>query len=132
MPPRLGIKFFIDHNVPESVAAALEAHGYAVVRLRTEIPEDAPDPLVAAVSEQSGAVLISLDGDFNKIAPRISIGRRRFMKLSRIWLTCAPPRSAARLEKVLPFVESEWRLSRKASDKRMILRIGDSYIRSER
>jgi hypothetical protein len=37
--------------------------------LRERIAADSPDPLVAAVSEMHGAVLVSLDSDFRRLAP---------------------------------------------------------------
>jgi predicted nuclease of predicted toxin-antitoxin system len=75
------MRFFIDQNVPESVASLLIARGYEVVRLRERIPTESPDALVAAVSETNGAILVTFDPDFKALASRIGIGRRRFATL---------------------------------------------------
>ena len=51
--------------------------------LRERIAADSPDPLVAAVSEMYGAVLVSHDKDYKALAPRVAIGeRQRFRKLT--------------------------------------------------
>jgi hypothetical protein len=95
MAERLTIRFFIDHCVPDSVGRILRDAGHEVILLRERIAPDSPDPLVAAVSEMNGAVLVSLDSDFTRLAPRVPKGeRRRSRKLSRIGLRCKAPRCA--------------------------------------
>ena len=118
--------------LPDSVGNALRQAGFDVTLLREALPKGSPDPLVAAASERSGAVLVSFDGDFKKLSPRIPVGRLRFQNLSRIWLRCKEPNGGDRLNEAMQFIVSEWRLSRKAQDKRMIVQIGESYIRSDR
>jgi hypothetical protein len=127
------IKFFVDHCVPDSVGEILRDKGHDVILLRRRIAPDSPDPLVAAVSEMYGAVLVSLDSDFKRLAPRIPKGQRqRFRKLSRIALRCKAPRCAPRMQACLSLVEHEWIIAQHSSDKRMIVDIGESYIRSIR
>lgn len=107
--------------------------GQEVILLRERIAPDSPDPLVAAVSEMHGAVLISLDSDFKRLAPRVPKGQRqRFRRLSRIGLRCKAPRCAQRLSVVLSLIEHEWMIAQSSADKRMIIDIGESYIRSIR
>jgi predicted nuclease of predicted toxin-antitoxin system len=60
--------------VPDSVGHALRQGGHEVILLREQLAPDSPDPLIAAVSEMNNAVLVSLDGDFKSIAPRIASG----------------------------------------------------------
>jgi hypothetical protein len=85
------------------------------------------------LAEDQRAVLITTDGDFKRIAPRIPDGQKtRFRKLSRIWLRCREYHSADRLEKAFSFIEAEFEISQKGRDKRMILQIGHEYIRSDR
>ena len=123
----------LDENVPVSVATTLEHHGHEVTSVRDIVPAGSPDPLVATVSEAIDAVLISFDGDFQKIAPRIPQGmRRRFRKLSRGWLRCSEPQAAHRVEGAIALIESEFKLARNRSDKRMMIWLSDSYIRTER
>jgi hypothetical protein len=133
MAGRLAIRFFIDHCVPDSVGRVLRDAGHEVILLRERIAQDSPDPLVAAVSEMNGAVLVSLDSDFKRLAPRVAVGdRRRFKTLSRIGLRCKAPRCSPRLMLCLSLVEHEWTVAQGSHDKRMIVEIGESYIRSIR
>jgi len=129
--PRL--RFFIDHNVPDSVGRVLRNAGHEVILLRERIPPASPDPLVAAVSEMYGAILVSHDRDFRAIAPRVAVGeRRRFRNLSRVALTCSPPGAPNRMRAALSLIEHEWFLAQETSDKRMIIEVGTSYIRTIR
>src|SRR5215471_15374631 len=133
MADRPAIRFFIDHCVPDSVGQILRDADHEVILLRERIAPDSPDPLVAAVSEMSGAVLVSLDSDFRSLAPRIPRGeRQRFRKLSRIGLRCRAPRCAQRLAAVLSLIEHEWTVAQASADKRMIIDVGETYVRSIR
>jgi hypothetical protein len=133
MAERLSIKFFVDHCVPDSVGRVLHDAGHEVILLRERIAPDSPDPLVAAVSELHGAVLISLDSDFKRLAPRVAKGQRqRFRRLSRIGLRCKAPRCAQRLTVTLSLIEHEWTVAQASADKRMIVDIGEGYVRSIR
>jgi hypothetical protein len=92
-----------------------------------------PDPLVATVSEEEAAILVSSDGDFEKIAPRILHGQRaRFRRLSRIWLRCTEPQAAQRMEKGLDFIQAEYDLAQTLIDKRVNIWISNSYFRTNR
>ena len=133
MAEALSIRFFIDHCVPDSVAGVLRDAGHEVILLRERIALDSPDPLVAAVSEMHGAVLVSLDSDFKRLAPRVPVGQRqRFRRLSRIGLRCKAPQCALRMKVCLSLIAHEWALAQGSSDKRMIVDIGQSYVRSIR
>ncbi len=78
--------FLLDENVPNSVAAVLGGHGHEVSSVRDIMPVASPDPVVATVSEEMDAILVSHDKDFRSIAPRIHVNRARFRRLSRIAL----------------------------------------------
>jgi hypothetical protein len=133
MAEALSIRFFIDHCVPDSVGGVLRDAGHEVILLRERIAQDSPDPLVAAVSEMNDAVLVSLDSDFKRLAPRVPIGQRqRFRKLSRIGLRCKAPQCAQRMKVCLSLVVHEWMEAQRSADKRMIVDIGQSYVRSIR
>ncbi|HVC53712.1 MAG TPA: DUF5615 family PIN-like protein [Stellaceae bacterium] len=133
MADRLTIRFFVDHCVPDSVGRVLRKAGHEVILLRERIAPDSPDPLVAAVSEMNNAVLISLDADFRSLAPRVPKGQRqRFRKLSRIGLRCKAPRCAQRLAVTLSLIEHEWTVAQASPDKRMIVEIGETFVRSIR
>src|SRR5713101_6216016 len=129
MAERPRIKFFIDNCVPDSVASVPRNAGHDVILPRDSI---APDSFVAAVAELHGAVLVSYDKDFRSLAPRIGVGQRRFRTLSRIGFKCSEPHSARRLESALSLIEHEWSLAQSAPDKRIMIEIGPTYIRTIR
>lgn len=125
--------FVLDENVAKSVAMALERKGYEVRSILDYLAEGSPDELVADTAEKLGAVLISHDGDFKQIAPRVPDGQKtRFKKLSRIHLRVVEFNAASRIEFVFDFIEGEFSAARSRRDKRLHIQIGESYIRSER
>jgi predicted nuclease of predicted toxin-antitoxin system len=126
------MRFLLDENVPVSVAEMLIQQGHEAEFIRDHVPAGAADPLVATVAEELSAVLVSFDGDFEKISPRIPRGvRTRFRRLSRIWMRCDEPRAAARLRSALDLVTAEYGLAT-TDERRMTISIGASYIRTER
>jgi hypothetical protein len=131
MAERLRLKFLTDNCVPDSVGRALADAGHEVIRLRDILPKDSPDPIVASVAELNDAVLVSFD-NFKTLAPRIGVGQRRFRKLSRIGFRCGEPEAARRLGLALALIEFEWAAAQTTSDKRMIIEIGPTYIRTVR
>jgi predicted nuclease of predicted toxin-antitoxin system len=102
------------------------------VFLRERLAQDAPDPLVAAVSEANGAILVSLDSDFKTLAPRAGAGKARFRTLSRIGLRCSEPQAAQRVERALSLIEHEWELAQVSQDARMIVEVANTVIRTIR
>lgn len=115
--------------MPDSVGRVLSEAGHEVILLRKQLAPNSPDPLVAAVSEMNDAVLVSLDSDFNSLAPRAGVGRARFRRLSRIALKCSEPQAAGRIKAALSLIQHEWDYAQKQPDKRIILEIGTSIIR---
>ncbi len=84
--------FMLDENVPQDVADMLNGQGHKAEFIRDYVPPGSPDPVVATVSQELEAILLSFDGDFEVISPRIPKGqRKRFRKLSRIWMRCGEP-----------------------------------------
>ena len=101
----------------ESVCKFLEARGHKVVRLAEKLPINSPDPMVAGYASRKNAVLLSFDGDFNTIAPRLPKGaRRRFKKLSRIHMAVKGPTAHVRMAAAMSLVEFEWAESAKRED----------------
>lgn len=127
------ISLLLDHNVPDSVAHVFRLHGHRVQHVRDILPVDSPDPLVATVSEEEGAVLVTCDRDFKLIAPRIPKGHRaRFRRLSRISLECSEPQAAQRVEEAMSLIELEYEKAQQRADKRMIVVIKNSVINTVR
>jgi predicted nuclease of predicted toxin-antitoxin system len=120
--------FVLDENVPMSVCDMLVKNGHAAKFIRDYIPEGSADQVVAAIAERLEATLISFDGDFEKIAPRVPKGaRQRFRKLSRIWMQCSEYQAANRLELALSLIVSERGLV-----DRMLIWISQGYIKTHR
>lgn len=129
----MALHFFADHNVPESVGRFLEARGHVVTRLRDVMPTDSPDSVVAQYSENIGTILISNDGDFKTISPRIPSGQRqRYKKLSRIHLDCNQVQSATRIEAAIDLIEFEWNTAQTRGDKRIHIIIQNHGIKTLR
>lgn len=127
------MRFMFDENVPMSAKRFLETTGYQVEFIRDLIPEGSVDPLVAFVAEDQAAILVTFDGDFQSISPRIPHGQKtRFRRLSRIWLKCNEPQCAQRLEKAFRLISSEFEIAQRSRDNRMQIQIGNSFIRTER
>jgi hypothetical protein len=101
--------------------------------LREWLPTDSPDRLVAAVSENEGAVLLTSMGIFaSTLLHIIPLGARaRFRKLSHIRLECPEPQAANRLKAAMSFIEAEHALALERPDKRMILSIGINVLRTK-
>lgn len=128
-----GMRFFIDHCVPESVARALEDAGREVIRLRTRTAPDSPDTLVAAVAEANNAILVTMDGDFKALAARTGIGHRRYRRLSLVrFERCRESRAAERMMAALSLIDHEWALSSENKDRRIFIVIGLEAIRTHR
>jgi predicted nuclease of predicted toxin-antitoxin system len=123
--------FLLDENVPMAAAEMLFERGHRAEFIRDYVPPGSPDALVATVAEELKAVLISFDGDFEKIAPRIPHGERaRFRRLSRIWMRCGEPQAAKRLEDALDLIVSEHSRVRPGAPMRMWITKG--YLRTDR
>lgn len=127
------MRFFIDQNVPDSVGQFLTSKNYEVVSLRTRIPTDSPDTLVAAVAEANDAILVTFDADFKALASRIGIGRRRFLSLSLIrFEKCRESEAARRMEAALSLIENEWAIGEMRRDRRLFVVITSQTIRTHR
>jgi hypothetical protein len=111
----------------------LEENGHEVLRLRDILPTDTPDPIVAKVAEEQESVLLTHDGDFKKVAPRIPKGSRtRFRKLSKIHLACEASKAKQRAKDGLSFIQFEWDIALTKLDKRMHLIIQPNGMKTHR
>jgi len=127
------LHLLFDHNVPDSVARVFRDRGHTVTFLRDIMPIDSPDPVVAAVGDMEGAILVSCDHDFDAIAPRILRGMRaRFRKLSRLSVRCAEFHAARRIEEAMELIELEFRIAQERSDKRMFIEVQTTGIKTNR
>lgn len=127
------MRLLLDHNVPVSVAEVFRARGHEVHLVSDILPTDSPDQLIATVSQEQGWILVSCDRDFKTIAPRVPHGMRaRFRRLSRISLECSEPQAAKRVEAAMTLIESEFEIAQESADKRMLIVIQNSGIKTHR
>lgn len=127
------MKFILDENVPVSVREVLESNGHIVELITDHAARGIQDPVVATISEHLGAILMSFDGDFEKIAPRVPDGaRKRYKRLSRIWLQCNEYQASQRLKKALSLIESEYKIAQSSKDMRMLIWLSKGYIKTHR
>lgn len=125
--------FILDENVPASVQETLLDAGHDAEFIFDYVPRGSSDQVVATVGQELQAVLVSFDGDFQKIAPRVPRGdRTRFRRLSRIWLRCNEYQAAQRVEKALGLIESEFELVLSGENQKMMIWITNGYIRTDR
>lgn len=104
-----------------------------MTRLRDVLPTNTPDPIVAKVAQDSDCILLTHDGDFKNVAPRVPIGSKtRFKKLSRIHLACPQARGAERIAAAIALVEFEWVAAQERSDKRLHMVIQRDVIKTHR
>jgi len=104
-----------------------------VTRLRDVLPTDSPDPLVAKVAQDTDCILLTHDGDFKTVAPRVPKGERaRFRKLSKIHLSCSQAQSQTRLAAAIALVEFEWAGAQARPDKRLHVVIQPGVIKTHR
>lgn len=117
----------------ESVCRFLEERGHEVVRLREVLATDTPDPIVAKTAQDMNAILISDDQDFNVIAGRKATAKqRRFKRLSRVNMRCSHAKAVERLAAAISLIEFEFEGAQSRPDKRMIIDVGPTIIRTLR
>jgi predicted nuclease of predicted toxin-antitoxin system len=60
----MGLRFFADHCISNSIIKGLLDAGHEVFRLKDHIPIESPDQTVIATAQKLDSILISLNGDF--------------------------------------------------------------------
>lgn len=114
----------------ESVCVFLENRGHEVIRARDTVPEGTPDPIVAKVSQDLSAILLTNDADFKAIAARRQDGQKaRFRKLSRVQVNCKHSQATNRIAAAIALIEFEYQAALSRPDKRIIIEVKDNLIR---
>lgn len=89
--------------------------------------------MVAKTAQDMGAILISDDGDFAKVAGRKPTAQKpRFRKLSRVNMKCKHAVAANRLAAAMTLIEFEYEIAQSRPDKRMIVDVQPTLIRTQR
>ena len=119
--------------MPVSVQSTIQDLGHVVEYIRDFVPPGSPDPIVATVTEELEYILVSFDGDFQKIAPKIPEGHRaRFRRLCRIWMRCSEPQAAQRFQRAFDLIELEHDKVQTGALSKFVVWIGKSWLRTER
>jgi predicted nuclease of predicted toxin-antitoxin system len=127
------LTFLADECVAESACKFLEERGHEVIRAKDRLPEGTQDPIVAKVAEDLSAILLSDDSDFATIAARRQNRQKiRFRKLSRVHLACKHSQAVNRLAAAITLIEFEYELAQARADKRMIVEVKPTLIRTLR
>lgn len=125
--------FLADECVTESACRFLEERGHEVIRAKDKLPEGTQDPIVAKVAEDLSAILISDDSDFETIAARRpNRQKKRFKRLSRVHLACKHSQAVNRLAAAITLIEFEYEVAQARPDKRMIVEVKPTLIRTLR
>lgn len=121
------LSLFSDHNVPDSVGNWLQRRGHSVFRLRKHMPDNSPDPVVAAAALDAGRILLTQDKDFN--SQRFM--QPRFEKLSRISLSGDGPTLLPAIKEHIHLIEFQWAHAQ-STNSRMIahVRVGNIRFRA--
>ena len=61
------LRFPADHCVSTFIINTLKKAGHEVIRLKDHLPVESPDLTVISKTQELGAILLSLDGDFADI-----------------------------------------------------------------
>jgi predicted nuclease of predicted toxin-antitoxin system len=117
------MRFFLDHNVPASVADVFIAAGHEVIVQKEAIAPDAEDPIVALTAAENAAILVTFDKDFRALAGRLGVGNKRLRKLSRIQMRCKEPDGAQRLKEAMSLIQHEWDFAQKRVDQRIFIEV---------
>lgn len=89
--------------------------------------------MVAKVAQDCDCILLTHDGDFKTVAPRVPKGeRQRFRKLSKVHLSCPHARAETRLAAAIALVEFEWSGAQERPDKRLHMVIQPNVIKTHR
>ena len=123
----VAIPLLIDENVPESVTDFFRERGHSVQLVRELLLSGTPDPIIAAVADRMGAVVVTWDRDFNRLIQRVPKGGRGAVRRAgRISFSCNEARGRARLESVIESIEFEYERSRRVGTKRFIVSISET------
>jgi predicted nuclease of predicted toxin-antitoxin system len=121
--------FYLDECVPDSTREMLIGQGHLAFRITEFIKEGSPDPLVARVSEDAGAVLVSHDRDFKEYSSRRQDGQQpRFPTLCVVHMQCKQTRIPERLLTCLPLIELEYAGRQLMHDKRLIVEVKTDFV----
>jgi hypothetical protein len=121
----------IDEDVPDSVASFFRERGHDVRLVRDLFLPATPDPVIAALGNELGAIIVTWNHkDFKKLAAQIPIGQcQRFRNLGRINFLCRETRGRQRAEANIESIEFEYHQAQRRPDRRLLIEITETSFR---
>lgn len=121
----------IDENVPESVTDFFRERGHRVDHVRDLYLAATPDPIIAAVADRMGAIVVTWNHrDFKKLAARVPRGGQAALRrLGRINFRCAESLGRQRAEQVIEIIEAEYERAQNRRDKRLLVEVTQTSVR---
>jgi len=98
----MALRFFADHCVSNLIIQSLATTGHEVLRLKDHLPVESPDSAVIAKSQDLGAVLLSLNGDFADI---VAYPPARFKGIVALQILNHPEITSRLLERLKRYLE---------------------------
>lgn len=128
------MRLLIDENVPRSVVDLFAERGHDVILVRDRLLPGTPDPVVAAIGDEMGAIIVTWNRkDFRALASRYSVSSGRSLRnLGRIIFRCNEAHGRRRLAEFIELIEFEYEQSQSRRDKGLMVEIGESYFRLQR
>lgn len=120
---------FADENVPDSVSEFFRQRGHEVLLAREYLLPKSIDDVVAATGNALGAVLITWDKDFGKMASRRAPGWAKFRRLGRVTFSCPESRGRQRAEELIESIEFEFEQAQRRKDRRLLIEIKTDVMR---
>jgi len=124
------MRLLIDENVPRSVTEFFRERGHDIRLVSDLFPSGTPDPVIAKLGDELGAIVVTWDRDFRRVVSRVPSGaRQEFRRLGRISFRCSEARGRQRAEELIEWIEFEYAQVQKRRDKRLIIEISDTAFR---
>jgi predicted nuclease of predicted toxin-antitoxin system len=123
----------VDENVPESVTEFFAERGHQITRVRDVFPNSTPDQVIAAIGNRDSQIVVTWDKDFRGIVSRAPKGvGASLRRLGRISFRCSESKGRERITSVIDVVEFEYEQAQKRRDKRIIIEITETNVRTVR
>src|SRR5438034_2624667 len=99
----MSLRFFSDQCVPAEITDTLRRHGHQITLLREVLPIRSLDPDVIAKTQELGAILLSLNGDFADI---VAYPPSNYLGIVAIQLHNHPETIPQLMERLLTFLKT--------------------------
>ena len=115
----------IDEDVPRAVTEFFRARGHEVVHILDVALPSTKDPVVAAIADEMGAVVVTWNArDFKSLAPKAPRGTwQRFRRMGWINFKCRESHGLRRVQEHIESIEFHYAQAQKRRDKRFMIEI---------